>query len=120
MTDAPRHRTVDAVLAGRPATAVTRQLIKLAIDGGLRPHQTPGAKDEHGLYLVIVDYPAVDGLFGAVYVSAVNGNVNHAVLCHGNDGTDRRYGTVAEVRRVLTAWRDARRPAARRPRKKPA
>jgi hypothetical protein len=103
MTAAPVHGTVDEVLAGRPATSVTRRLVQLAIDGGLRPHQS--GKPEHGLYLIYLDYPTRDGLFGALYVSLVNGNTDRAVMCLGNDGRDRTYGSVREVRAQLTAWK---------------
>jgi hypothetical protein len=109
MTAAPVYGTVDEVLAGRPATSVTRRLVQLAIDGGLRPHQARDgdrfARDEHGLYLIYVDYPSADGLFGALYVSAVNGNTDRAVLCHGNNGRDRTYGSVREIRAQLAAWK---------------
>ena len=36
MTNAPVYRTVDEVLQGRPATTVTRRLVRTAIEGGLR------------------------------------------------------------------------------------
>ena len=109
MTNAPVYRTVDEVLQGRPATTVTRRLVRTAIEGGLRPHLDPPVKRRKNArpeptYRIMLDYPARDGLFGALHVSAESGVVLRANLCHGNNGREVKYTTVADIRRQLNAW----------------
>jgi hypothetical protein len=101
--DVPVHETTGQVLAGQTATSVTRRLVQTAINGGLRPHLDETGT-QHGLYRVMLDYPSRDGLFGCLHVSARNGNVVRANLCHGNNGVERTHRTVQEIRTVLNSW----------------
>jgi hypothetical protein len=110
VSDAPVHATPDEVLQGRRANQTTRRLIQTAISGGLRPHLQPDPPKKHApktpppVYLVLLDYPSRDGLFGALHISATTGVVLRANLCHGNNGTERPYTDVADIRRELNAW----------------
>ena len=103
MTNCPVYATIDEVLAGKPATAVTRRLVGLAISGGLRPHLSePSARP--GLYPITLDYPSADGLFGCLYVSATTGVAARAFLCWGNAAPEREYRSVAAIRGQLRKW----------------
>ena len=98
-----RAEALTAVLDGIHATAVVRRLVRLAEDGGLRPHADP-EPDEHGRIGVVLDGPGRDSLFGVIYLSAVTGAVIRAYLTHGNSGVERKHETVTEIRVVLQSW----------------
>jgi len=108
-----------AALARVRATAVTRQIIALAEQGGLRPRADEDSP-RHGRVRIVVNGPGPDAIFGAIYVGARTGRILHAVLTHGNYGEEKRYDDVASVRAVLTSWlalqrnTSAAHPAARR------
>jgi hypothetical protein len=90
------------------ATAVTRRLIALTEEGGLRPAaRAPG---RYGRVAVILSGKGRDALFGVIYVSARKGTALRAFLTHGNWGEEKRYETVAEVRTVLKSWAALQRP----------
>jgi hypothetical protein len=108
--------TVRGVLAGRPATPAACRLVQLAIDGGLRPHQMPGAKADRGLFVILLSYPATWGLFGAIHVSAETGDVDHVTLCPGNAGTDSSYD-ARQAAGQLAAWKTAARQKCAHPRR---
>jgi hypothetical protein len=90
------------LLAGYPATAVTVQLVGLAVEGGLRPQADP--RRRRGLYRVFVNGPGRDALFGCIDISETTGRAVRAYLTHGNDGVERRYESVAGIRAVLASW----------------
>ena len=91
------------ILAGVSATAVTRQIIDLAFQGGLRPHLDEDGP-RSGAHRVILNGEGRDALFGAIYIGSSTGKILRAVLTHGNNGRERRYEKVADVRAVLTSW----------------
>ena len=88
------------------ATSVTRQIVALAKAAGLRPKIEP---ERRRSYRIVVDAPGTDGLFGAVTVGAETGRILYAHLTHGNDGQERRYDAVAEIRSVFKSWAALRR-----------
>jgi hypothetical protein len=85
------------------ATAVTRRLIKMCEDGGLRPRIEPDP-DRHGRIAVILNGPGRENMFGVIYVSALTGKALSAYLTPGNSGTEQRHDSVAEIRAALKAW----------------
>jgi hypothetical protein len=91
-----------ALLAGRPATSVTVQLVALAVQGGLRPEVSVNRR--RGLYRVVLNAPGRDGLFGCLDISETTGRIVRAYLTHGNAGVERRHESVAEIRAVLASW----------------
>ena len=91
-----------ALLAGRPATSVTVQLVALAVQGGLRPEVSVNRR--RGLYRVVLNAPGRDGLFGCIDISETTGKTVRAYLTHGNDGVERRHDSVAQIRQVLSSW----------------
>lgn len=94
---------VSGVLGAYRATSVTRQMIALAVEGELRPHIID-RETRRGLYRVMLNGEGTDALFGALHVSARNGNIVRASLTHGNWGTAERFEKVADIRRVLKSW----------------
>lgn len=93
-------------LDGIAATSVTRRLIALAGEGGLRPRAEAPYR---GRVAVVLNGEGRDALFGVIYVSARTGRVLRAFLTHGNDGTEQRLEKVAEIRAVLEGWAALRR-----------
>jgi hypothetical protein len=92
------------VLDGHRSTAVTRQLVALAVAGGLRPYVDPRGL-RNGLYRVQLDSGGRrDCLFGCLDVSERKGRAVRAYLMHGRLGDERRYESVAEIRQVLASW----------------
>lgn len=95
---------IDAVLVGMPATRVTRQVIRLAIKGGLNPELDPSGV-RRGSYRIFVDSGGRrDCLFGAIDAGGRSGRILRAHLTHGHWGQGRWYGSVAEIRTVLKSW----------------
>lgn len=94
--------TAAHVLDGFPATSVTRRIVDLAAEGGLRPDPRPESR--RGLYRVMVNGEGRDALFGCIDVSERTGRIVRAFLTHGNDGVERKHETVAEIRAVLSSW----------------
>ena len=94
--------TAAHTLDGFPATSVTRQVIGLAVEGGLRPDPRPERR--RGLYRVVVDAGGRDGLFGCIDISERTGRIVRAYLTHGNHGTEQRIEDVAGVRAVIASW----------------
>lgn len=92
---------MSASLSGHAATSVTRRIVALAESAGLRPNVEPAYR---GAYRIIVNAPGQDGLFGGIAVGARTGRILHAHLTHGNWGEEKRYGTVADIRRVFKSW----------------
>ena len=99
--------------AARAATLVTRQIIGLAFEAGLRPClAAPGPRK--GSYRVIVDSGGrADCLFGGIDVGARTGRILRAYLTRGSGGVERRYDQVAEIRAAIKSWASARQAAER-------
>jgi len=90
--------------AAVPATRVTRQIINLAAEAGLKPYLDPSGV-RRGSYRIMVDSGGRrDCLFGGIDVGARTGRVLHAHLTHGSWGQERRYDSVAVIRAVLQSW----------------
>jgi len=53
---------------------------------------------------IILNGPGRDAIFGAIYVGVKTGRVLHAMLTHGNEGEEKRYNSVADIRAVLMSW----------------
>lgn len=98
---------VDAILGtgpdALPATLATRQVLRLAVDAGLKPELRSGTY--RGSYRVIVDSGGRrDCLFGGIDIGAGTGRILRAYLTHGHWGEERRYDHVADIRAVLKSW----------------
>ena len=96
--------SADAVLDGRPASRVTRQVIDLAAKAGLNPDPDPcGVR--RGSYRIFLDSGGRrDCLFGGIDVGARTGRILRAYLTHGSWGEEQRYDRVADIRTVLKSW----------------
>jgi hypothetical protein len=97
--------------AALAATLVTRQIIGLAFEAGLRPCVAPPGP-RAGSYRVIVDSGGrADCLFGGIDIGARAGRILRAYFTQGDGGAERRYDQVAEIRSVIRSWAAARQAA---------
>jgi hypothetical protein len=92
---------------GRPgavrATQVTRQVIALAFEAGLRPELDP--QPYHGANRIFLDSRSGDDcLYGRLDIGASTGSILRAHLTRGRWGEEFRYEHVAEIRDVIKSW----------------
>ena len=94
-----------------PASDVTARIINLAADTGLNPHVAPKLR-YRGAWLVYLDGQGENAMFGGIYING-KGRILRAALTRGNQGTERKYTSVAEVRDAIKAWAAYQRDALR-------
>lgn len=108
-----RDRRVIIGTAEIPASAVTARIIRLAAETGLNPHVSPQLT-YRGAWLVYLDGQGENAMFGGIYING-KGRILRAALTRGNQGAERKYTSVAEVRDAIKAWAAYQRDALRAP-----